>query len=184
MFIMLPRSAPWYEAMLGTIRIGAVVSPGTNQLTSRDIAYRINKAAASVAITGSDGAAKIDAITEPIPSLTRKFVSGGDPGNDWLNWEQLLKAPTDTGLPDDPTAADDPMILFFTSGTVSHAKMVRQNQSYGLGHISTARFWHDLRPGDRPLDRDRHGWAKARLGRAVRADARARHDRPGRARQA
>jgi acyl-coenzyme A synthetase/AMP-(fatty) acid ligase len=75
-FIMLPRVPAWYEAMLGAIRIGAVVSPGTNQLTPRDIAYRINKAQASVAITSAEGSEKIDAIEEPMPN-----AAGQDPSH-------------------------------------------------------------------------------------------------------
>ena len=47
-FIMLPRVPAWYAAMLGVIRIGAIAMPGTNQLTSKDIAYRIRSADASV----------------------------------------------------------------------------------------------------------------------------------------
>ncbi len=163
-FIMLPRSVAWYEAMLGAIRIGAVVSPGTNQLTSRDIAYRIERAQASVAITGAEGAAKIDAITTPLPTLRLRLACGEGAPAGWHSWEQELAGAGDEPLPDDPTAADDPMILFFTSGTVSHAKMVRHNQSYGLGHVSTARFWHDLRPGDRHWTVTDTGWAKAAWG--------------------
>jgi acyl-coenzyme A synthetase/AMP-(fatty) acid ligase len=167
-FIMLPRVPAWYEAMLGAIRIGAVVSPGTNQLTSRDIAYRIEKAGACVAIVSTDGAQKVDAIDVPIPSLRVKIAHGEEQIDGWLNWDELLRdAEADhdhTELPADPTAADDPMILFFTSGTVSHAKMVRHNQSYGLGHVSTARFWHDLRPGDRHWTVTDTGWAKAAWG--------------------
>ena len=56
------------------------------------------------------------------------------------------------------------MILFFTSGTVSYPKMVLHPQSYGLGHVSTARFWHDLRPGDRHWTVTDTGWAKAAWG--------------------
>jgi acyl-coenzyme A synthetase/AMP-(fatty) acid ligase len=175
-FIMLPRVPAWYEAMLGAIRIGAVVSPGTNQLTPRDIAYRINKAQASVAITSAEGSEKIDAIEEPMPTLRVKIRHTGVQRtlrtplrpDRWFDWDQMLKRASqglfDVELPADPTAADDPMILFFTSGTVSHAKMVRHNQSYGLGHVSTARFWHDLRPGDRHWTVTDTGWAKAAWG--------------------
>ncbi len=56
------------------------------------------------------------------------------------------------------------MILFFTSGTVSYPKMVLHTQAYGLGHVSTARFWHDLRPGDRHWTVTDTGWAKAAWG--------------------
>ncbi|MGH2843277.1 MAG: acyl-CoA synthetase, partial [Solirubrobacteraceae bacterium] len=167
-FIMLPRGPAWYEAMLGAIRLGAVVSPGTGQLTSRDIAYRLQRTGARVAITGPEGAAKIDAI-EPAPECLQLRIlaaagqlAGGAAG--WLAWDALLEDAGEAELAADPTAADDPMILFFTSGTVSHAKMVRHNQSYGLGHVTTARLWHDLRRGDRHWTVTDTGWAKAAWG--------------------
>jgi acetyl-CoA synthetase len=163
-FIMLPRVPAWYEAMLGAIRIGAVVMPGTNQLTSRDIAYRISSAQARVAITSGDGAEKIDAIEQELPTLDTLITHGGGARASWVDWETILAAAGDGDLPQAPTAREDPMILFFTSGTVSYAKMVLHDQSYGLGHISTARFWHDLRPGDRHWTVTDTGWAKAAWG--------------------
>jgi acetyl-CoA synthetase len=42
--------------------------------------------------------------------------------------------------------------------------MVQQPCSYGLGHVTTARFWHDLRPGDRHWTVSDTGWAKAAWG--------------------
>jgi acyl-coenzyme A synthetase/AMP-(fatty) acid ligase len=59
-FVMLPRIPAWYAAVLGAIRIGAVVVPGTNQLTSRDIGFRLRAVDAVAAITGTPD--KIDAI--------------------------------------------------------------------------------------------------------------------------
>jgi acetyl-CoA synthetase len=163
-FIMLPRVPAWYETMLGAIRIGAVVMPGTNQLTSRDIAYRISSAQARVAITSGDGAEKIAAIEQELPSLEILISHDGGERTGWADWEAILTAAGDGDLPQTPTAREDPMILFFTSGTVSYAKMVLHDQSYGLGHVSTARFWHDLRPGDRHWTVTDTGWAKAAWG--------------------
>jgi acetyl-CoA synthetase len=163
-FIMLPRIPAWYEAMLGAIRIGAVVMPGTNQLTARDVAYRISTAEAAVAITGGEGAEKIDAIERDLPSLKLRIVVDGGERPGWVDFGGMLDAAGDGELPEAPTARGDPMILFFTSGTVSFAKMVLHDQSYGLGHVSTARLWHDLRPGDRHWTVTDTGWAKAAWG--------------------
>ena len=66
-----------------------------------------------------------------------------------------------TETPTDPTDRDDPLLLYFTSGTVSYPKIVQQSQSYALGHIGTARFWHDLRAGDVHWTVTDTGWAKA-----------------------
>jgi acetyl-CoA synthetase len=163
-FIMLPRVPAWYAAMLGAIRIGAVVMPGTNQLTARDIAYRVNAADATVAITSADGAEKIDAIDTDMPSFRTRIAWGASGREGWHDFDALLDEAGDGEVPESPTSREDPMILFFTSGTVSYAKMVMHPQSYGLGHIQTARHWHDLRPGDRHWTVTDTGWAKAAWG--------------------
>jgi len=153
-FIMLPREPAWYAAMLGVVRIGAIAMPGTNQLTPRDIAYRIKVADAVAAIVDEAGGAKLDAIDEELPSLRYRITDLG----------ALTASAGELELPDSPTSRHDPCILFFTSGTVSYAKMVLHPASYGLGHVSTARFWHDLRPGDRHWTLSDTGWAKAAWG--------------------
>jgi acyl-coenzyme A synthetase/AMP-(fatty) acid ligase len=162
-FVMLPRVPAWYAAVLGAIRIGAVPMPGTNQLTSRDIAYRLRSADAVAAVTDAAGVEKLDRIGDAPASLRHRIAWGG--GTDgWADLDALMDAAGDGELPDAPTAATDPMLLYFTSGTVSHPKMVLQPSSYGLGHIGTARFWHDLRRGDRHWTVTDTGWAKAAWG--------------------
>ena len=163
-FIMLPRVPAWYAAMLGVIRIGAIAMPGTNQLTSKDIAYRIRTAGAVAAITDASGASRIDAIGEPLDSLNHKIGWRPEANSGWLDFDVLMERSGDDGLPKEPTRKDDPVLLFFTSGTVSYPRMVLHGASYGAGHISTARFWHDLRPGDRHWTVSDTGWAKAAWG--------------------
>ncbi len=165
-FVMLPRVPAFYFAILGAMRIGAVPMPGPNLLTARDIAYRIERGEAVAAITNGPGAEKIDAIEAELPTLRHRILwSPQDQERD--GWEDLdtLMAQADEGqVPEDPTAAADPLLLYFTSGTVSYPKMVMHAQSYALGHVGTARFWHDLRPGDRHWTITDTGWAKAAWG--------------------
>jgi acetyl-CoA synthetase len=162
-FVMLPRVPAWYSAVLGAIRIGAVPMPATNQLTSRDIAYRLRSADAVAAITDATGAEKIDAIEDPPASLRDRIAWGGGIEG-WEDLDGRMEAAGDGETPASPTTRDDPMFLYFTSGTVGHPKMVLQPASYGLGHIGTARFWHDLRHGDRHWTVTDTGWAKAAWG--------------------
>lgn len=163
-FVMLPRVPEWYAVMLGAIRLGAVPMPAPNQLTSRDIAYRLRSAEAVAAITDAAGAEKVDAISEDLPSLRHRISVGAGDRSAWRDFDALVNAAGDGDTPQDPTSNDDPMLLFFTSGTVSYPKMVIQPASYGLGHVTTARFWHDLRPGDRHWTVSDTGWAKAAWG--------------------
>ncbi len=166
-FIMLPRVPAWYAAVLGAIRIGAVPMPGTNQLTSHDIAYRLRSAEAVAAITDAAGAEKVTAIDQAPTSLAHRICwrdDGAGPGEGWLDLDALMSDADGGELAESPTSRYDPMLLYFTSGTVSYPKMVLHPSSYGLGHVSTARFWHDLRPGDRHWTVTDTGWAKAAWG--------------------
>ena len=159
-FVMLPRIPEWYAALLGAMRIGAIPMPGPNLLTPKDIAYRFDQTGARAAITDPAGAEKVDAA---IPGLATRLCVGGAPDG-WLSLEQRCRAVGDGETPQDPTDRDDPLLLYFTSGTVAYPKMVQHSQSYALGHVGTARFWHDLRPGDLHWTVTDTGWAKAAWG--------------------
>jgi acetyl-CoA synthetase len=164
-FIMLPRVPAWYFAMLGAMRIGAVPMPGPNLLTSHDIAYRIERGDGVAAITNAAGAAKVDAITEELPTLRHRICwEPGRQPDGWHDMAALMDEAGDGPTPEEPTARGDPLLVYFTSGTVSLPKMVLHPQTYALGHVGTARFWHDLRPGDRHWTVTDTGWAKAAWG--------------------
>ena len=159
-FVMLPRIPEWYAALLGAMRIGAIPMPGPNLLTPKDIAYRFGQTGATAAITDEAGAPKVDAA---VPELRTRLCVGAAPAG-WLSLEERCEAAGDGETPADPTSRDDPLLLYFTSGTVSYPKMVQHAQSYALGHIGTARFWHDLRAGDLHWTVTDTGWAKAAWG--------------------
>ena len=166
-FVMLPRMPEWYAALLGAMRIGAVPMPGPNQLTPHDIADRLARANARAAVTDAQGADKVD---ESGVQLDARFCVGADPagsgaeGTRWIDWGPACESAEDGDTPADPTHRDDPLLLYFTSGTVSLPKMVLHRQDYALGHVGTARFWHDLRPGDLHWTVTDTGWAKAAWG--------------------
>ena len=165
--VMLPRVPAWYTAMLGAIRIGAVPIPTPNLSTARDIRYRVNAAKAVVVVTDEMGAPKVDEVAAELPSVRHRIMwshAGHEARRLWLDLDTLLERAGDGDTPADPTGRNDPMLIFFTSGTVSYPKMVLHTQSYGLGHVATARFWQDLRPGDRHWTISDTGWAKAAWG--------------------
>jgi acetyl-CoA synthetase len=164
--LMLPRIPEWYVVALGAMRIGAVPMPGPTQLTDRDVAYRIHKADAVVVVTDSEGAEKVDAVFDELPSVHHCICVGEPPSQHWQPLDALLDQASAAPTPGDPTAATDPMLLYFTSGTVAYPKMVMQTHaSYGIGHRITARYWQDLKRGDIHWTVSDTGWAKAAWGK-------------------
>jgi acyl-coenzyme A synthetase/AMP-(fatty) acid ligase len=165
-FVMLPRIPEWHVVLLGCIKLGAVPMPGTSLLTGRDIAYRISRAEAVAAVTDLDGAPRVDEAAVGSPTVATRICVGGRPSADWLDWAEGLERASDAASGAELTRADDPLILYFTSGTTGHPKMVLHTQaSYGIGHEITARFWQDLHPDDLHWTFTDMGWAKAAWGK-------------------
>ncbi|HSJ29679.1 MAG TPA: AMP-binding protein, partial [Acidimicrobiia bacterium] len=160
-FLMLPRVIGWYDVVLGAIKLGAIPMPGTTQLKAKDVGYRIGRAEASVAVTDADGTAVVDSVRAECPSLTTTITMGGEVEG-WIDGDAARDGASADPVATDGTAATDPMLIYFTSGTTGNPKMVLHTQaSYGIGHQITARFWQDLRPGDVFWGVSDTGWAKA-----------------------
>ena len=158
--VILPRVPEWWEAILGIMKAGAISLPGTTLLMPRDLEYRIQASGAKGIITDPEVAARVDEVAASCPSLRVPIVVGGErPG--WVSYEAALAGASE-GFAAGRTRSDDPCMLYFTSGTTAHPKMVlHTHASYPLGHVVTGRYWLDLHPGDLHWNLSDNGWAKA-----------------------
>jgi acetyl-CoA synthetase len=83
----------------------------------------------------------------------------GDKVNGWESFSDAYAASAEFA-PDARTAAADPLLLYFTSGTTAQPKLVQHTHvSYPVGHLSTM-YWIGLEPGDVHLNISSPGWAK------------------------
>ena len=160
LMIVLGRSIEWWEVFTACIRMGVIIAPGTTQLTSKDLEYRVNTSNAACFITDNGNAPKLDAVVDKCPTLKCKLVIGGD-RDGWLDYTKVVTAASDifeTAM----TARDEEAIVYFTSGTVGFPKMaLHTHTSYPLGHQVTGKFWLDLKPEDMHWNISDTGWAKA-----------------------
>jgi acyl-coenzyme A synthetase/AMP-(fatty) acid ligase len=156
--LMLPRVPAWWESFLALLKLGAVAMPGTVLLTPKDIRYRLESAEVTAVITDEAGAARVDEACAGYDALRHRVVVGARDG--WQGYDEVA-ACSDPFTPR-ATAASDPAILYFTSGTTGYPKMVlHTHASYPIGHTVTGRFWLDLQPGDVLWNLSETGWAKA-----------------------
>ena len=164
-FIMAPRIPEWYVANLGMMKLGVVPMPATVLCTPHDIEYRVNRAEASVAIVDSENAYKVDEIIALCPTLKHIILIDGE-RRGWTSWTtERENQPSSLGNVE-PTRSDDPLVIYFTSGTVGPPKMVLHTQaSYAIAHVATAKFWHDLKPTDLHWAISDTGWAKTAYGK-------------------
>jgi acetyl-CoA synthetase len=156
--LLLGNVVPLWETMLAAIKLGGVVIPATTLLTPEELRDRLDRGRARVVVTTQDQVAKFAGLGGD--RLVR-IVVGAPPSKQegWLAYEQAAEFP-ETFAPDGPTNADDPMLLYFTSGTTAKPKLVRHSQrSYPVGGLSTM-YWLGLQPGDIHLNISSPGWAK------------------------
>ncbi len=152
--IMLGNEVPLWETMLAAIKLGAVVIPATTLLTPEDLDDRIDRGQVRHIVIGT---AHTDKFENLAGNYSRIAVGGAPAG-----WKVFEEAATESEAftPDVVTRVDDPLLLYFTSGTTSKPKLVlHTHQSYPIGHLSTM-YWIGLQPNDRHLNISSPGWAK------------------------
>jgi acetyl-CoA synthetase len=152
--LMLGNVQPLWEVMLACMKLGAVIIPATTLLTPVDLADRFERGRARHIVTAAAEAGKFAGFSN---DLTR--IAVGDAPAGWHRYADLLNAPAEF-TPDGITNTDDPLLLYFTSGTTAKPKLVlHSNRSYPIGCLTTM-FALGLRPGDRHLNISSPGWAK------------------------
>jgi len=155
LLLLLGNVVPLWETMLAAIKLGVVVIPATTLLTADELRDRLDRGKAKAVIAAQDQVAKFASLgAENVVRIVVGAASGG-----WLSYDDAAKA-SESFAADGPTNADDPMLLYFTSGTTAKPKLVRHSQrSYPVGHLSTM-YWIGLKPGDVHLNISSPGWAK------------------------
>jgi len=165
--LILKRNIEFWQAIVALHKIGAIAIPATHLLTDRDITYR-NNAAGIKAIVATGDPQLIEHVNLAMaasPTVEHRVVVGGEVPGGWIDFHRGVETAPPFERPLPTNKNEDIMLLYFTSGTTGHPKMVIHDFTYPLGHITTAKYWHNLHEESIHLTLADTGWAKAVWGK-------------------
>lgn len=147
-----------WQANLATIKGGFRMIPAATILGAADIEYRFQRLMPKVVIADQDNAPKIEEAERLTGNTVAIKIIADGARNGWISLSEINEYGTEAEAAD--TFSDDPLFLFFTSGTTGMPKVVIHTHfSYPVGHLTTA-SWIGLKQGDVHYNISQPGWAK------------------------
>ncbi len=163
--LVLKRHYEFWFAIYGLMKIGAISIPATNQLLPKDYVYRFEAAGVKyICATLEDNVCEhVDDSLAKYDGILKKFCAHGNKDG-WINLMDEAKkySPELERIQND---VEDNMLLYFSSGTTGYPKMVIHNHYYTVGHIVTAKHWHNVSDGTLHLTVSDSGWGKCAWGK-------------------
>ena len=165
--LVLRRNWQFWVAILALHKLGAIVIPATDQLLEKDFTYRFEAAGVSAIMVTADSrvAEEAEKAIAKVPGVRTKLIANGS-REGWHDFdEEFMLYRASFARTADTACGDDPMLMFFTSGTTGYPKIALHNFKYPLGHFITAKYWHCVDPDGLHLTISDTGWAKSLWGK-------------------
>ena len=166
MLIMKRRYQFWF-AITALHKLGAVAIPATHLLTDADIEYRCKAATirAIVAVGDEEVLQHICKAAPRCPSVKHYISIGPHVPEGWDDYNAGVEHAPAFVRPEVVNEEGDISLMYFTSGTSGEPKMVAHDFRYPLGHIITAKYWHNLNEDSLHFTLADTGWGKAVWGK-------------------
>ena len=165
--MMLKRRAEFWFSIVALHKLGAVAIPATHLLTPKDLVYRANSAQIKM-IVSADEPIMIQHVNDCLkdaPSVKVLVATGSYCEGGWHSMDEGMMNAPEFVRPAHVNDNHDISLLYFTSGSSGNPKMVAHNFLYPLGHIVTAKYWHNLNENSLHLTVADTGWGKAVWGK-------------------
>jgi acetyl-CoA synthetase len=165
--MMLKRRAEFWFSIVALHKLGAVAIPATHLLTPKDLIYRANSAQIKM-IVSADEPIMIQHVNDCLkdaPSVKILVATGSYNKDGWHSMDEGMKNAAPFVRPEHVNDNHDISLLYFTSGSSGNPKMVAHNFLYPLGHIVTAKYWHNVNENSLHLTVADTGWGKAVWGK-------------------
>lgn len=163
--VILKRHYQFWFLILALHKLGAVIIPATFLLTKHDVEYRVNAAGVKAVICTGEGdvAAHVDQALPACPGVELRIMVNGQ-RDGWDDFMADMAAASDH-FERVETTIQEPMILYFSSGTTGNPKMALHDYSYAIGHLTTAKYWQNVQPDGLHFTIADTGWGKAVWGK-------------------
>ena len=149
-FTLMGHCPELYVTVMGALRNGSVICPLFSAFGPEPIATRLRLGSADVLVTtAAIYRRKIAKIRDQLPSVRHILVVGdpvGDADGTLDFWDRMNAV--DDAAPIEPTTADDPALLHFTSGTTGTPKGALHVHGAVRMHYLTGLYALDLHPDD------------------------------------
>jgi acetyl-CoA synthetase len=143
--IHLPQRPETAIAHMALYRLGAIALPISKLFGPDALRYRLTNSAARAIMLEPESAGKLDPIRSELPDLRHVIIAGGKEGG--LGFDDLIAKASDS-FTMEPSKAEDPILLMYTSGTTGDPKGVLHAARYVLGHNGIDYSYNFLREGD------------------------------------
>ena len=165
--MMLKRRVEFWFTIVALHKIGAVAIPATHLLTPKDLIYRNNSAGIRMIVTADDKLIMqhVEDSLEQSPTVEFIVSTGAEVSGKWISMAKGKENATQFVRPEVVNTNSDISLLYFTSGSSGQPKMVAHNFLYPLGHIVTAKYWHNVHEKSLHLTVADTGWGKAVWGK-------------------
>jgi acetyl-CoA synthetase len=145
--ILLPQAPAVAAAHVAIYKLGAIALPLAMLFGVEAISYRLGDSGARALITNARGLAKLAGIRDAVPAVVLSVDGPGDGADGFF--ETLARASPRFAPVN--TAADDPALMVYTSGTTGPPKGALHAHRVLLGHLPGIEVPHEFlpQPGDR-----------------------------------
>jgi len=160
--LVLKRNWQFWPIIVALHKIGAIAIPATDQLLQKDFEYRFEAAGiTAIVCTGQSTVSdEADKAIENNPSVATKIMVNGERSG-WLDYDREHERFRSSYLrTEDSPCGEDLMLMYFTSGTTGHPKIAAHTYTYALGHLITAKYWHNVEPDGLHFTISDSGWGK------------------------
>ena len=165
--LILKRHYQYWFSVIGLHKLGAIAIPAPTQLLEKDLKYRFEAGNVKAILCTADGevSSEVERAAEQCPNLAHKILVGGA-REGWHSFDDEYSLfSSHYARTEDAPCGNDPMLMFFTSGTSGYPKIAAHNYKYPLGHFITAKYWHQVNSEGLHFTISDTGWAKSMWGK-------------------